>query len=905
MKICLVEVGVKRYPGRVRAGSRAAMRSAAPIKLDASKTYKITARLMKDSGADGVAYVAVMLFRADGSVISGDDGAFWRLAPSGAYIALSTSWTTYTLTFGASTGHTFPAGAVMMAPAYVLGHTMTAPSHHLRECWIEDTAAAGVPITRDPYLCDRLAWEPINENGFERSEQIDHAYWFSSGLASITANATTAPDANTTAEKLVEAGGGAQEHYIARSWSATGYVGVSAFVKAAGRNHATLLLGRSGSPYNRAVVTVNLTTGALVSSDQNGGLLVTSQRDAVDCGNGWWRVSLAGLLGYGIFDGDWICAVFTSNGSTTNYAGDGVSGIYCWGMRLAFGQVAGRYIPNLSMTSAAHTAPTFGQVIGADLLTDTLRFSTAAYTTASGDTPASTPYDARVQQPGFVRSELPKELAGPIAASFGEVVLLNTDGALSELPTFGLDGQPVTVLLGEAGAARSTFIEVIQAYVEQAVVGDAQARLRLRAPDSALVRPLLTERYGGTNALPAGVDGTADDLLGRPKPRLFGYARNFAPPCVNTARYIFQVDTPNATWAVTDVTAALVRGLALTKGSDYLSASDMQSNAPAAGQYRVLSTSGDGTYFRLGTAPDGLVTCDANNGGGIAEQIARIVSEVGVSPIRVNSDTPTEADNFPSADSEAETLHGPHGGVWVHDERSALDVVAELATSIGAVFGFNRWANALSGDLEWGHETFPAPIPPDTSDVITVDAIMAIKPMADPGVGRGLPVWRVTLGYKPNRTVMNGDFNASVTQADRAALASAGLSAAAADIDVLGLFPNARELTRETLIYNEAPAGAEAARLLELTRYPRQWFEVTLPLEYALAMQTSPPRLGGAVQLHAPLLRTLLRSGDVAPGGVFTVMALELDLLRQQMRLTLRQATENVLSPLTEGRFYI
>jgi hypothetical protein len=61
-------------------------------------------------------------------------------------------------------------------------------------------------------------------------------------------------------------------------------------------------------------------------------------------------------------------------------------------------------------------------------------------------------------------------------------------------------------------------------------VGWTTLSVKLRDPHQALTLPLQKNKYGGTNVLPAGIDGTANDLKDQAKPLLYGRVLNIAPP---------------------------------------------------------------------------------------------------------------------------------------------------------------------------------------------------------------------------------------------------------------------------------------------------------------------------------------------------------------------------------------
>lgn len=511
-----------------------------------------------------------------------------------------------------------------------------------------------------------------------------------------------------------------------------------------------------------------------------------------------------------------------------------------------------------------------------------LRYSTGAYITAAADTPANTPYEARVTNPGLVRSELPPGLVGAIRSNYGEIVLSNADGALSGWPYYGFDGQQVSVFYGQDDAARSTFVEVLRASVGQVTVDRNVARLRLRANDSLLSRPIVSNDYEG-----------------RPRPWLYGMVRGIAPLCVDTAKYVYQV-TQGVGAGTGDITEVRVKGFPVTRGTLRASLASLESTTPTAGTYDLVLDSTSGLFLRLGTAPAGLVTCDAYSydlgwGAGAAACAVRVAETIGVGPINANADTAgaSAAPNYLAGDSQWEQAGGPTAGVWVNDTTPAAEVVDALCISIGAFHGFARWSGFLTGADEWGIEVFHLE-PPAITDVIALDSLLSVTAIADPGPGRGAPVYRVRVKYRPRHTVITSDLDAAVTQADRAVLASPWLVEQAYDQDILNKHPTARELDRFTVVDASAVAASEAVRLLELLRYPRQWFEITMALEAALTM-TQQPRMGGFVKLRWDTLQVLSRTGATTDYGIFVVMAIELDLARRQVRMTVREATETVV----------
>lgn len=179
------------------------------------------------------------------------------------------------------------------------------------------------------------------------SEQFDNAAWNKSAC-SVTANATTAPDGNTTADKIVEDTSTAQ-HYIYQSQSAaasTAYT-YSIHVKAAERT-SFMLATYDGTTTLTAVF--NLSTASITSVDSGASASIKKT------GNGAYRCSITVTSGAGATS--IRGTTYLHNGTSLTYAGDGTSGIYAWGAQLGTGNYATSYIATTSaqVTRVADTS---------------------------------------------------------------------------------------------------------------------------------------------------------------------------------------------------------------------------------------------------------------------------------------------------------------------------------------------------------------------------------------------------------------------------------------------------------------------------------------------------------------------------------------------------------------------
>jgi len=219
------------------------------------------------------------------------------------------------------------------------------------------TAASGVArFDNNPTTFESLGLliEESRTNLLTYSEQFDNAAWTKT-RASITANTIVAPDGTLTGDKLVDTTDASTTHLISQSAS---------FVS--GTTYTTTLYAKKGE-----IRYVRLGFGATAFGaiqvgffDLQDGVVTTTSgtvtTSMTSVGNGWWRIRVTATATATTSDA--VQINLTLNGTSSNFTGDGYSGIYIWGAQLEAGAFATSYIPTVAsqVTRAAEVASMTG-----------------------------------------------------------------------------------------------------------------------------------------------------------------------------------------------------------------------------------------------------------------------------------------------------------------------------------------------------------------------------------------------------------------------------------------------------------------------------------------------------------------------------------------------------------------
>ena len=141
------------------------------LALDPAKTYRMTALVRKNAAANGTVYVGVAAFTQDGTNIQGDGSQWSYDAVSGG--SGSTSWTRYTMEFGAGTAQTFPSNAATFKPIILMNYNGSAGYFEAQDVRIEEKVGADLivdgSITAEKLDANTITGDKISTSSYVKA----------------------------------------------------------------------------------------------------------------------------------------------------------------------------------------------------------------------------------------------------------------------------------------------------------------------------------------------------------------------------------------------------------------------------------------------------------------------------------------------------------------------------------------------------------------------------------------------------------------------------------------------------------------------------------------------------------------------------------------------------------------
>jgi hypothetical protein len=454
--------------------------------------------------------------------------------------------------------------------------------------------------------------------------------------------------------------------------------------------------------------------------------------------------------------------------------------------------------------------------------------TTLRFTTGLGGADASdNVWLPRVVTPGTFARHLwkPGATRGRGSVSYGVIELANIDGALDYMADWDFDGRALTV--------KRDGTTVFAGTMDTVLAGSRIVTVRMRDAAASIAAKLcMPTRYLGNNALPAGVEGTATDLGGKCKPLLIGLCENFAPPRVNTSLNVYQISAMEI-YALYNVWSD---GAAVTAGTAHATLAALLAATPTAGTFDWClgdDTTGEGAYFRLGSAPgSGVITAKASQRSvpDTAHCALYLLTLAGVSP----SDVLGVSELYAHTNASI--------GFWCDTaDHRVGDVLDALCASVGA-----SWAPTRAGKFQLMRFEVPTGIHVTEFyewQLLGADAVQLLVTEDD---GRGVPSYEIVVRYGRNWTVQAGTGVAgSVTEARKAWLSQEYRAATQANTAIwdpatqTGRNPTSQPFGVTSLLANASAAQTEAYRTSLVYGTKRRYLAVVLPSSQCTAVDLS------------------------------------------------------------------
>jgi hypothetical protein len=204
--------------------------------------------------------------------------------------------------------------------------------------FVASVAADTARFDFDPVslVCKGLLIEESRTNLILYSTDINNAAWVQGTFSSITNDAAISPDGTQNADKMVAlVGVGSHNAYQGFTTTAQAYTW-SVYAKSAGYTQLSITV-QAPTPLNNFY---DLSAGTVISTAAGCTTTITN------AGNGWYRCTAT----YTAAAGTSYIVIGSAVAGSGVFNGNGVDGIYAWGVQIEAGAFATSYIPTTTLT---------------------------------------------------------------------------------------------------------------------------------------------------------------------------------------------------------------------------------------------------------------------------------------------------------------------------------------------------------------------------------------------------------------------------------------------------------------------------------------------------------------------------------------------------------------------------
>lgn len=486
-------------------------------------------------------------------------------------------------------------------------------------------------------------------------------------------------------------------------------------------------------------------------------------------------------------------------------------------------------------------------------------------------------YQPRLLRPLTLTQSLYTRFAtfGASRTGVGEIALSNPDGDLDFFEDLGVDGRAVRVLSGDPSGGYSGFEEVFVGTMEQSSFTLEEVRVRVRDKLALFDVPVTEAVFAGDNVGATGVEGTASDIGGQVKNRLWGRMRGVPARLVNSSLLIFGVnwDKDGNRAPVSDFDDIKDQGVSITIDADYADLAALQAATIPTGQAATCVSEG---LFRMERV-FGAITCDVTESSVAADnRLPRLMERVIVDA----------GGSVQSGDVAAlQAVSDYEAGFWSQGEDYSA-VLDAIAASDGVSF-----FGARTGDKVFRLSRIEVPTGSAIGTLFEADGevpylddyfdVIEIERRATGDRGRGIPASKVEVLWGPlGRTLSEGELAQSLITSNPELVEffkSERRSTVVETPSVKTKHPLATNISIKTQLYNETDAQTVATRFSGIYSARRQMFTTSIEVRSELRDLIE---LGAVVNLQ-------INRWGLGSGKKFLITGIEYDASAFEYELTL------------------
>lgn len=266
---------------------------------------------------------------------------------------------------------------------------------------------------------------------------------------------------------------------------------------------------------------------------------------------------------------------------------------------------------------------------------------------------------------------------GDSSSSIGVIVIPNSNGQFDYLSDAGFDGREFRSywVENENSKELNPYVTGTVSYPEASVdditlhISDVLERYNYK---------MLRSTFAGTNlgmGAAGGLEGGEDDIKGQNKPALYGRCRNIQPFLVNAFHLIYAMnyDKNGNRKAVHSIWNVYGKGAEYLYEGDEADGDALLLASVSPGYYKTCLAEG---LIRLGTVPNGEVTCDAMESFGEQSSAGNVIH-------RILEEYPDVSYDLSSLEALKQDFKCPVG-IFLTGEQTVLEVIRSILSSVDA-----------------------------------------------------------------------------------------------------------------------------------------------------------------------------------------------------------------------------